>query len=565
MRPRGRARARRPRRAGLSVPRPRVVGVDELLVGSGVLTGCRHRVALDARAATEPGGAPAVTDPGVRQRVLEAREHRTAVGGVLAAGSGSWVAVDVLAPRETRAGQTLAAAAAGVERIWGAVLPDADGRRGAAELLVRAADGGYLPVIVVNHRVTEPGEGATTSDLHHFDPRPDPARTARSHTRDRLRLAHLRRMLESAGIASADLRAGVVGLDADCLLVHDLAEPSWPGGRSTLEEHDARSADRRAVARGLVDTRPARIGECRSCPWWPRCEAELVAAHDVSLVVRGTSRETLAEAGLDTVDDLARCTGPAPAQWRGGSFADAVTTARAWLAGAPLARRQPEVRVHRADVEVDVDMESYLEHGAYLWGTLLTLPGQEPVYRPFVTWDPLPCADEARSFAEFWAWLTEVRARARADGLSFAAYCYSEAAENRWLLGSADRFAGAPGVPGRAEVQAFIDSAEWVDVFAAVGEAFVCPQGRGLKKVAPVAGFAWHDAEAGGEASMTWYRHAVGLDGAPELDQRERLLRYNADDVWATRVLRVWMTERAALEVPLAADLPVPPPAALVG
>ena len=57
---------------------------------------------------------------------------------------------------------------------------------------------------------------------------------------------------------------------------------------------------------------------------------------------------------------------------------------------------------------------------------------------------------------------------------------------------------------------------------------------------------------------MGWYRRAVGMDGAVELDQRERVLEYNADDVWATRVLREWMGTRAADEVPLAGDLPVP-------
>ncbi|MEO9222746.1 MAG: TM0106 family RecB-like putative nuclease, partial [Mycobacteriaceae bacterium] len=212
--------------------------------------------------------------------------------------------------------------------------------------------------------------------------------------------------------------------------------------------------------------------------------------------------------------------------------------------------------IHRADVEVDVDMESYLEHGAYLWGALLSAEGVEPTYRPFVTWEPLPSTDEARSFADFWAWLMGVRADAAAHGKTFAAYCYSETAENRWLLGSAARFAGLAGIPTGGEVQEFIGSEQWVDVYAAVNSAFLCPHGKGLKKVAPVAGFAWRDVEAGGEASMGWYRAAVGMDGpAPDPGQRQRLLDYNADDVWATKVLREWMTDRAALEVPLAAEL----------
>ena len=84
---------------------------------------------------------------------------------------------------------------------------------------------------------------------------------------------------------------------------------------------------------------------------------------------------------------------------------------------------------------------------------------------------------------------------------------------------------------------------------------FRSPGGKGLKKIAPVAGFRWRDADASGEASMSWYREAVGYDGEPDLTQRERLLQYNEDDVIATKVLREWMSDRAEKEIPLASDL----------
>lgn len=206
--------------------------------------------------------------------------------------------------------------------------------------------------------------------------------------------------------------------------------------------------------------------------------------------------------------------------------------------------------MQRADVEVDVDLESYQEHGAYLWGTLL-----DGVYRPFVTWDPLPTEDEGRSFAEFWTWLMQVRADAAATGRTFAAYCYSRTAEDKWLYESARRFAGMPGIPTEREIQKFVDGPQWVDMFQAVSEQFICPNGKGLKKIAPVAGFSWRDPEAGGEASMSWYRLGVGYDGGePVLSQRTRILEYNEDDVQATKVLRDWMTDRADAEVPGIAD-----------
>jgi predicted RecB family nuclease len=230
-----------------------------------------------------------------------------------------------------------------------------------------------------------------------------------------------------------------------------------------------------------------------------------------------------------------------------------------------VVRKVARVPVVRADVEIDVDMESFGESGAYLWGCLLSTPGGadladklgEPTgYRAFATWEPLPTVDEARSFAEFWGWLRTVRRRCAELGLTFAAYCYNEQAENRWLLGSADRFAGRPGIPDRAEIVEFISSDRWVDLFAVVSQWFLCAHGKGLKRIAPAAGFSWRDPEASGENSMRWYRDAVGMDGAPPQEgQRERLLRYNADDVHATHVLREWMCSPALERVPLASEL----------
>lgn len=54
---------------------------------------------------------------------------------------------------------------------------------------------------------------------------------------------------------------------------------------------------------------------------------------------------------------------------------------------------------------------------------------------------------------------------------------------------------------------------------------------------------------------MRWYRAAVGMDGeAPDIAQRERLLRYNEDDVRATQALRVWMSGPAN-DIPYLGDL----------
>jgi predicted RecB family nuclease len=565
--------------AGVLPPAGSAAGSSAVSLDASATTHCRRRIHLDhdPAAVARPRALP---DPALAQRRADAAEHRAHLGALLAAAAGArWHAVSPEVP--DRAAATAAAVHAGAPLVWGAVLPGAPvpegaGRRGGAELLVRLPRGGYVPVIVVRHRVSDPGSGAVTAALPDVDPHVatlDPQRKPRPQPRDLLRLAHLHRMLEAAGWAAGPTSAfrdhgGVIGMDADVVVWHDLRAGHWPGGRSTLAEYDARFADRLAVATAAATgapalARPSRITECRRCPWWPTCEAELQREQDVSLVVRGDAATALRAAGVTTVARLAALDPAAePPVPLGAPYPDLVALARAWQRGLAVVRRVPVVPVPRADVEVDVDMESFGEAGAYLWGALLTRPGgirpgDEPEgYRAFATWEPVPTPDEARSFAAFWGWLSGVRERAAATGRSFAAYCYNEQAENRWLLASARRFAGMPGIPTQAQVEAFIADPCWVDLFAVVGEWFLCAHGKGLKRIAPAAGFAWRDPEAGGENSMRWYRDAVGMDGAARDPlQRRRLLEYNADDVAATRALRVWMTSPEVMEVPLAGEL----------
>ncbi|MEZ5212264.1 TM0106 family RecB-like putative nuclease [Gordonia sp. (in: high G+C Gram-positive bacteria)] len=539
------------------------------ILGARDLSGCEHRLALDSALASDARATPIGETPEALRRIEAAQEHRRAVLDTLRALQAergtSVVSIDPDLPHRERAAATLAACEAGADWIFSAALPvdAAAGRRGHAEALIRHG-AGYVPLIVVNHRVTNPAKpdrdpaepaALCTSGLGEWRPEPDPSRASRRNRRDTLRLAQLAAMLDGLGLAAAPDRAdwagGVIGVDADCILMVPLG--------AVMPEYDDIFARRRAVADGLVRTVPRRINECRSCEWWPDCEAELVARDDVSLVVGGTGTAALLDAGISTVTQLSAYRGDPPEEWPGNmNFLDVVVAANCRRREVPLVRRLDRPRVRRADVEVDVDMESYGERGAYLWGTLLTdnVDGEPVLYRPFVTWDPLPTDDEGHAFGRFWSWLMERRRLAHEAGKTFAAYCYSQQAENRWLRASADRFGSIPGVPAREEVDAFISSPEWVDVYEAVNKNFICPNGKGLKRIAPVAGFGWCDDEASGEASMEWYAAAVGLGGGPmDLTQRDRLLRYNEDDVQATKVLREWLSSEQILRLPTVDDL----------
>lgn len=463
------------------------------------------------------------------------------------------------------AGQTMAAMASGAEVIDRAVLPDdrVGHRSGAPDLLVRVArraDGrwAYAPVEIKRHRVVQDADRGALGPLRAMpaerlaalDPAALPVqdhRFARRHDRDHLQLSHYHRMLEAVGHASQGVPwAGVLGTEG-LVVFHDLSEPRWASWRnvsgrwSSLERYDHEFGfrlDVLAVAHRRLrgeDLKPlvvpARSSECGTCEWREHCEPAMEAADELTLLPRvdwDTRHRLGAQHGVTTRAGLARCDRDALPT---AALRDAVDHARVATAadGPYRGRGVTDLGLRRAAVEVDIDMESTADGRVYLWGALLAEPGAAPRY---VAHHDFACdLDDVALFGRFWSWLQEMRQAACSAGRSFAAYCYAgPAAEERYL-----RLYG-PQVG--ADVEALIDSAEWVDLYPVVRDRVVTGRsGNGLKVVAPLAGFAWSDADAGGGNSMAWYADAAA--GCPQA--RQRLLDYNADDVRATRALRDWL------------------------
>ena len=447
------------------------------------------------------------------------------------------------------------------------VLPDSS-RSGWPELLVWAGDG-YQPVIIRAHRTLDPGLGASCSTF--VDPaqvQPDPTRRPRRNRADVIALAHHYRQLTDLGWASSAARGGVVGRgdpgDEAIVVWYDLDLP----GASVLAEYDRRFADRLEVA-GAAATGaeplalPSRIAECRRCPWWPRCSAELEQARDVSLLVTGGDVALLQAAGVHTIDQLAELPTELPTELAAelrlstAPVSQSRVRARAFQRGIPLVRIGRRGAIRRADVELDVDSESYGQDGAYLWGTYLSGAdiGFAPGYRPFATWQPLPSVTEAEVFVEFYRFLLDVRAAATARGLSFAAFCYARIAEERWLRAIPRRYPDVAGMPTGQEIAEFCASPDWVDVHAELKRLFLPTGSLRLKAVAGALGFSWRDPEPGGENSLAWYRAAVGAGSVtPDPELAQRILRYNEDDVRATLEVREWLG-RNGMTLPTVADL----------
>ena len=255
----------------------------------------------------------------------------------------------------------------------------------------------------------------------------------------------------------------------------------------------------------------------------------------------------LIEAGFLTAADAARLDratvdvaygrGPEPIP----SLSSQIDTARARLGPDPAYRRRgvEEVVVPRADIEVDVDMENSVDNHAYLWGALVSEAGADPIYHPFATWQPLNAdgGERRRVFLEFWDWLTGKVDSTERAGRSVAVYCYSRQAEETQMRGALQD----TDETVRADVDKFLSSSRWVDMYRVFDSQLITGDRVGLKVVAALAGFTWRDDDPDGAESIVWYEQAVA--GDPEA--RMRLLAYNEDDVRATRALRDWMSRRA--------------------
>ena len=274
---------------------------------------------------------------------------------------------------------------------------------------------------------------------------------------------------------------------------------------------------------------------------------------------RTAQLDVLSSLGFHTVSDLAALDTTVLDLGREGAsnLATQIDLARARTGPAGAYRRRDCERldVPRGDVEVDVDMEN-TNDGCYLWGALVTdrRTSAPSCYVAFASWDPDPAAGELVAFEAFWAWFTDLRAQTAAAGATFRAYCYSRSAEEGQMTRVADRL--GPGV--RAEVDAFIRSEDWVDLYAIVRNDLVTGRSKGLKIVAPLAGFAWTSDVAGGTQAMVAYELAIDdSDPLAQAEAQRWILEYNEDDVRATATLRAWL-DGPANDLPSLADWPSP-------
>ena len=313
--------------------------------------------------------------------------------------------------------------------------------------------------------------------------------------------------LRSVGVTT---RTDLAGLDLSLVdLAHRLAETSLPlpDLLVELESHGSEAS--------MDDIAGARLGARRR-----------LAAAGIEVPSDLLDRDPTSLEVAGTIPDLGRL----------------IRRARAHQAGGVI-RQVPadQITGARADVEVDIDMESY-EHATYLWGALVTtrpgivLDDVTDGYRAFVTFDELTRAREEQIFVDFWHWLMGLRTRVRAQGKTFRAYCFWRAAEEGQMRRVTP--SSLEDAPTERHLDRFFASADWVDLHELAAAQLITEGPLGLKVLATKAGFEWRDEDPSGEASIGWYEEAISPGGVAA---QRRLLAYNEDDVRATRALRDWL------------------------
>jgi predicted RecB family nuclease len=394
-----------------------------------------------------------------------------------------------------------------------------------------------------------------------------------SLTRSGIGLAHATRVLQSLGhgdelarVALVDRQRRVWWLELDGkqhsrfnLATYDVL---YHERRALLEAHDAWRS-----GAGEYPTSAYWHRECEDCAFRVHCRDELEASDDVSLThyTNFEQQRLLHEFGVDTRRELATLN-PRLARLARRTSND--SSSREAVLGLAIERLDDLIyraRVHvmksplrivesdamgcaRADVEVDIDMESYGDH-TYLWGATVRLASGVTQllegYRSFVEWGELSQESEARIFAEFWEWFSKLRLECAARGLSFAAYCFWAQAED----GAMNRGVDPPlkTGPTRRDLDEFrsMKPPQWIDLHECAKSQVQTDGPLGLKVLARAAGFEWRDENPSGEASMRWFEAARGNDNVDAW--RERILEYNEDDCRATQALRDWLNGPARL------------------
>lgn len=313
-----------------------------------------------------------------------------------------------------------------------------------------------------------------------------------------------------------------------------------------------------------------------------REEAETLPAHRMSepagdlLKKRGSSKdravELLNKYGFQTIGDLTRIHKKTAAigALKVAGLGRMIDQSRVQRVGrVHLSREAQFVGFDRARLEVDIDFEDTSEH-TYMFGMLVSgrkvdSNGDRKTrseYRAFCAWENTEEA-EAKAFADFWNELMRLRDYAAANRYGYRVYHYTQH-EVHTIKKLAAKYHGVHAdVPSEQDVEQFMNSRHWVDIYPIVLKDMIWPTSDyTVKSIAKYARHSWSGDGVDGALSLVWYEDVLNHPDEKVREQRKAdLLTYNRQDNEATLKVRDWITNlsetqrRPGEKLPSVADL----------
>lgn len=271
---------------------------------------------------------------------------------------------------------------------------------------------------------------------------------------------------------------------------------------------------------------------CMNSPWFEQCVQQAEEADDIALLYKVDKRSLAAlhEYGIHTVED-ARQMDPsvldgAIPHLKLNGLERMKFQAESLKTGRIITRRPP--RIPRAPLQIHFDIEGDPLLGVeYLFGFLIEgVDGTPDQYLSFVAEQPEQEGQMWRAFLDWIAALPE----------EYVVYHYAPYESSRLTMLS-KKYAADMMDADHAHLARFRE--QMFDLNEPTKNDFVFPvYFYGLKQIGKLLGFHWDSKKAGGAQSIFWYEQWVATGDREIL---HTILRYNEDDVRATKFLKEWI------------------------
>ena len=433
----------------------------------------------------------------------------------------------------------------------------------------------WAPVDVKSHGAS--AENKThTLDRTNLDltPAEEPSIVGRFKKEDALQLAHYAIHLQNIGVAYSDARAGIIGKDGESIHWANLDQVRLGAGKNApsaiLVYYEnfkfaqdlavssiAKNRDHAIQVDSIARVTPGDYGCIR-------CEFKKVCIKEIEAFDGGNGHVTLLadvtpifqKAHIPDIESIAelRITTNLPAQAESAKI-----RARVWQTEVPeLLKPNENFLIPEFDIEIDIDLEN--SQAALFENLGEELPGKDQVYlygygildrtkvkdwksadfNSIINFDDTVEA-EIEVLSTMWQVLKTEVSKAEADGKTIGIFHYSSH-EKTWFRKFARRHAAVTRTPSLQEVEDFM-AKYFVDLLKYSVLVALPVTGYGIKKLAPLAGFAWQVSDPGGAESLLKYRESIDEKLSPGVREanQEWLRSYNIDDVKSTFAVREYL------------------------